>query len=177
MRKKILALILSVFMCLCFAGCGNSSNNQDSNEPPKTDEEPENPNNPNEPEKPGEDNKEGTVDDLVKNFWSESVMTDETVLLVAATDANGNVLSAPQAKLMFDAIEIISVKQYFHENNGGKIKEFENVFKIGQAHITNVYRILKTAVSGKRETMKMTLQNSDNEIPCCIIEIKLLTIQ
>ncbi len=126
MRKKILALILSVFMCLCFAGCGNSSNNQDSNEPPKTDEEPENPNNPNEPEKPGEDNKEGTVDDLVKNFWSESVMTDETVLLVAATDANGNVLSAPQAKLMFDATEIISVKQYFHENNGGKIKEFEN---------------------------------------------------
>ncbi len=53
------------------------------------------------------------LDDLVKNFWETDTMYDETVMLVAETDENGNVTSAPRAKLLFPATEILSVKQYY----------------------------------------------------------------
>lgn len=67
---------------------------------------------------------ENTVDDLVKNFWQNAVMYDESVMFVAETDAEGNVISAPKAKLLFAADEIVSVKQYFHQDNGGQTVTF-----------------------------------------------------
>ena len=39
-------------------------------------------------------------------------MYDETVLFVAETDAAGNVISAPQAKLIFPAERIVEMKRY-----------------------------------------------------------------
>ena len=55
---------------------------------------------------------EGTLDKVVENFWQSDTMYDETVLFIAETDGEGNVLSAPQAKLLFPAEKIIEIKQY-----------------------------------------------------------------
>ena len=55
---------------------------------------------------------EGTLDKVVENFWQSDTMYDETVLFFAETDGEGNVLSAPQAKLLFPAEKIIEIKQY-----------------------------------------------------------------
>ena len=57
-------------------------------------------------------------------FWVGNTMHDESVMLVAKTDAEGNVIEAPRAKLLFDAEKIESVIWYFHESNGSEIKTF-----------------------------------------------------
>lgn len=54
----------------------------------------------------------GTLDKSVINFWQSDIMYDETVLFVAETDAAGNVISAPQAKLIFPAERIVEMKRY-----------------------------------------------------------------
>lgn len=66
----------------------------------------------------------GTVDRLVENFWLTDTMYDEAILLVAQTDTSGAVISAPKAKLLFPAQQVLSVKQYYHANNNGQIVEF-----------------------------------------------------
>ncbi len=63
-------------------------------------------------------------DRLVAPFWKSDVMYDETVILVATTDDDGNITALPSAKLLFKAEEILEVKQYFHQNNGNQIKTF-----------------------------------------------------
>lgn len=72
----------------------------------------------------GDETKDGTMNDLVKNFWQNDTMYDETVILTAKTDENGEIVSLPQGDLLFAPTEIISVKQYFHADNSG-IVEFE----------------------------------------------------
>ncbi|MBQ9481551.1 MAG: SGNH/GDSL hydrolase family protein [Clostridia bacterium] len=62
----------------------------------------------------------GIMDDSVKNFWQTDTMIDETVIFVAETDDYGNVISTPKAKLLYEPLEIISVKQYFHQDNAGE---------------------------------------------------------
>jgi len=61
------------------------------------------------------------MDKLVKNFWENDTMYDETILLTASTDEAGNIVNMPEAKLLFNASEIIEVKQYFHMNNSGVV--------------------------------------------------------
>ena len=67
---------------------------------------------------------QGTVDRLVESFWLTDTMYDESILLVAQTDASGAIISAPAAKLLFPAQQVLSVKQYYHANNNGQIVEF-----------------------------------------------------
>ena len=62
--------------------------------------------------------------DYAKPFWVGNEMYDESVMLIAKTDANGNVIEAPRAKLLFEAEKIESVTWYFHENNSSQIKTF-----------------------------------------------------
>ena len=57
-------------------------------------------------------------------FWVGNTMYDESIMLVAKTDAKGNIIEAPRAKLLFNAEKIESVTWYFHENNGSQIKTF-----------------------------------------------------
>ena len=71
----------------------------------------------------GDEPKGGTMNDLVKNFWENDTMYDETVILTAATNENGEIVSAPTGELLFEPTEILSVKQYFHADNAG-IAEF-----------------------------------------------------
>lgn len=71
----------------------------------------------------GDEPKVGTMNDLVKNFWENDTMYDETVILTAATNENGEIVSAPTGELLFEPTEILSVKQYFHADNAG-IAEF-----------------------------------------------------
>ncbi|MBQ8428795.1 MAG: SGNH/GDSL hydrolase family protein [Clostridia bacterium] len=63
-------------------------------------------------------------DKLVTPFWNSDVMYDETVILVAPTDGDGKITALPSAKLLFEAEEILEVKQYFHVDNGNQIKNF-----------------------------------------------------
>ena len=72
---------------------------------------------PEHPDDPAGDNGDtageaGILNNLVKNFWQSDKMYEESVLFVAQTDAQGNVVSAPQAKLLFPAEEILELKQY-----------------------------------------------------------------
>lgn len=119
--KKFLALLLTLVMCLCcFAACGdkggdNTGNNGGDNTGGNTGD--------NTGGNTGGEEDESVadkLDNLVKSFWSGDTMYEETVLMVAETDASGNVVSAPKAKLMFDATEIVSVKQY---NISAKVPE------------------------------------------------------
>ena len=64
------------------------------------------------------------LNDYALPFWVGDTMYDESVMLVAKTDAAGNVIEAPRAKLLFEAENIESVTWYFHENNGSEIKQF-----------------------------------------------------
>ena len=56
---------------------------------------------------------EGNLNHLVENFWETDTMYDESAMLIAETDERGNVISAPRAKLLFPATEILSVVQYY----------------------------------------------------------------
>ncbi len=139
--KKFLAILLSAAMMLCFAACGDGGKTDTEN----SDETPEEP--------PVEQTEEGTVEDLAKNFWKTDTMYDETVLFIAETDEQGNVIAAPRAKLLFDAEEIVSVKQYFHENNGGKIVTFEEGtdFVYEDGYLVAVGTITDNIITEKKE--------------------------
>ena len=64
------------------------------------------------------------LNDYALPFWVGDRMYDESVMLVAKTDAAGNVIEAPRAKLLFEAENIESVTWYFHVENGSEIKHF-----------------------------------------------------
>ena len=119
--KKITALFIALLMGLCLVGCGDLSGDPSGgeNDDPQTQVTPEPPS-----DTGGEDDppatQEHTVDDLVKNFWQSETMYEESVLFIAKTDEQGNVIEAPKAKLLFDATEIISVKWHFHIDNDGE---------------------------------------------------------
>lgn len=70
------------------------------------------------------DKNEMKLNDYANPFWIGETMYDECIMLIAETDEKGNVVSAPRARLLFDAEKIESVKWYFHENNNGEIVEF-----------------------------------------------------
>ncbi len=116
--KKILALLLTFALMLPMAACDawnefweefNSDPQQDPTQPTEGED----------PTVPGDDMK---LNQLTQPFWVGNTMYDESVLLVAKTDDNGNVIEAPRAKLLFEAEKIKSVTWYFHENHGSEIK-------------------------------------------------------
>ena len=115
--KKILALLLVLAMVLPMAACdawdefwaGFNGTTTDPTEPTTGEG----------PDLPGEDTK---MKEYTQPFWAGNTMYDESVLLVAKTDKNGNVIEAPRAKLLFAADSIKSVTWYFHENNGSETK-------------------------------------------------------
>ncbi len=120
--KKLAAIILSVLLCFCVSACGNKggSGNGNENNGGIGGEQGDNENNGDENGGDEEESVADKLDDLVKSFWHGDTMYEETILLVAETDADGNVVSAPKAKLMFDATEIVSLKQY---NVSAKVPE------------------------------------------------------
>lgn len=148
--KKLLAFVLALTFLLLFAACS-----------PKIPEQPTEEENPlKTPEDGTESNgngeepvtMEGTVENSVIDFRMSETMYDETVLLVAETDEEGNVISAPKAKLLFEAEKIVSVKQYFHENNGGNVVNFiegvDYVYENG--YLTAIGTIADNAITEKK---------------------------
>lgn len=111
--KKIFSLLLILVMALGIAACtqGSDPNDPNGGEPGNTGSE--------EPDL----NTNMKLNDLVKNFWETDTMYDESVMLVAQTDGQGNVTVAPRAKLLFPATQIITVKQYY--DGEGNTLEFE----------------------------------------------------
>ncbi len=122
MKKiKSLACLLAGLLCagsLVACGTGKTNKNPESGG-----------NNPNisVDEELTEEEKEQAVkeDRFVAPFWKSDVMYDETVVLVAETDETGKIVGLPTAKLLFNAEEILEVKQYFHSENGNQIKTFK----------------------------------------------------
>ncbi len=120
--KKLRALACLLAFML---GCGslfacNEGTGSNSHSGGSTDRES------NETYEPSEEEKEQAMkeDRLVAPFWKSDVMYDETVILVAPTDDDGKITALPSAKLLFEAEEILEVKQYFHQNNGNQMKTF-----------------------------------------------------
>lgn len=149
--KKLLAFVLALTLLLPFAACSPGIT-----EPPLDGDNPlDTPEDGTESNGNGEEpvTTEGTVENSVIDFRTSETMYDETVLLVAETDAEGNVISAPKARLLFEAKEIVSVKQYFHENNGGSVVEFaagsDYVYENG--YLTAVGTIAENAITEKKE--------------------------
>lgn len=76
-------------------------------------------------------------DDLIRNFWESDTMYDETVILVAPMDEDGNITAMPSGRLLFEADEILSVKQYFHAEHSGEVEYKQGVdFEYSDGTIT-----------------------------------------
>lgn len=144
--KKIMVFLLSFVLCFALFGCANNDNTPDQGDQGNiTDDTGNKPNQgDNTGDNKGDDDKNpekperGVMDNLVLNFWETDTMYDETIMLVAQTDALGNVTGAPKAKLLLASQEILSVKQYYHESNGGQIKTFKEGtdFEYSDGYIT-----------------------------------------
>ena len=119
---KIIALILTAVMVLSSVSCAAWNEFWDEfNKDPNEDKRPNTP--PNEEIiTPGETDME--LNEYAQPFWVGDTMHDESVMLIAKTDAEGNIIEAPRAKLLFKAEKIESVTWYFHVNNGSQIKTF-----------------------------------------------------
>ena len=121
-KTRTLACLLAVLFCAstlfaCSLGKTNETGNSESGSDSL---------NVSVNEVPSEEEKEQAMkeDKLVTPFWKSDVMYDETVILVAETDETGKIVGLPTAKLLFNAEEILEVKQYFHADNGNQIKTF-----------------------------------------------------
>ena len=121
--NKILALLLIFAMTASLASCNLFNDSEQKPDDSGNTETPDTPGNNTEGENdPPEDDMK--IDNYTQPFWVGNTMYDESVMLVAKTDDKGNVISAPKAKLLFEAENIESVTWYFHENNGSEIKTF-----------------------------------------------------
>ncbi len=121
--NKILALLLIFAMTASLASCNLFNGSEQKPDDSGNTETPDTPDNNTEGENdPPEDDMK--IDNYTQPFWVGNTMYDESVMLVAKTDDKGNVISAPKAKLLFEAENIESVTWYFHENNGSEIKTF-----------------------------------------------------
>ncbi len=140
--KKLLAFVLVCAILVSVAACTGSQATTGTGDPTTT-------------APISTPKKEPTMilNDLVKPFWTNSTMYDESVMLIAKTDADGNVIEAPKAKLLFAAESIQAVTWYFHENNGGKTVTFtEGVdFTYQDGYITAIGSITHNDILGKDE--------------------------
>lgn len=175
MIKQLLALALVLAMVLPMAACDawdefwnefNGTSNQDPTQPTTGET----------PTTPGDDTK---MDTYTQPFWAGNTMYDESVLFIAKTDAKGNIIEAPRAKLLFDAEKIRSVTWYFHEKNGSQVKNFtegvdfvyENGYLVALGSIvhndileidefaTNVPYITDKMLTGEQKFPGLTLQS------------------
>lgn len=117
--KRIIAIILTLAIMLPLASCNawnefwTEFNGGSSTTTTTNGTGPDNP--------PNNDMK---LNDYAQPFWVSDTMYDESIMLVAKTDDDGNIIEAPRAKLLFEAEKIESVTWYFHEKNGSEIKTF-----------------------------------------------------
>ncbi len=143
--RKVLAILLVCAMMLPLASCDVWNEfweefNRDPNASTSTSTTTTNSGGVVDP--PADDMK---VKEYAQPFWTGNRMYDESIMLVAETDSNGNVIGAPRAKLLFEAEKIESVTWYFHENNGSEIKKFtegvdfiyENGYIVAKGSIVN----------------------------------------
>ena len=145
----------------------NNNNNNDNNNSTNTDPD---------------DNPTDTtmiLKEYAQPFWVGDTMYDESIMLVAKTDSNGNIIEAPRAKLLFKADKIESVKWYFHENNGSQIVTFtegvdfiyENGYIVAKGSIvhndileidefaTNMPYVTDKMLTGEQKFPGLTLQS------------------
>ena len=179
--NKILAFLLIFAMTASLVSCDLFIESEKNPDGSGTNDDPNNNNNTGnntEGEKdPPED--EMKVNNFVQPFWVGNTMYDESVMLVAKTDDNGNVISAPKAKLLFEAEKIESVTWYFHENNGSEIKTFtegvdftyENGYIVAKGSIvhndileideflTNMPYVTDKMLTGEQKFPGLTLQS------------------
>ena len=179
--NKILAFLLIFAMTASLVSCDLFIESEKNPDGSGTNDDPNNNNNTGnntEGEKdPPED--EMKVNNYVQPFWVGITMYDESVMLVAKTDDNGNVISAPKAKLLFEAEKIESVTWYFHENNGSEIKTFtegvdftyENGYIVAKGSIvhndileidefsTNMPYVTDKMLTGEQKFPGLTLQS------------------
>ncbi|MBQ2768672.1 MAG: SGNH/GDSL hydrolase family protein [Clostridia bacterium] len=141
MLRKKLGLFLACMTMFCAAtACGENTETPDTDTSTSTGGEIV------------DTSKLGTVDTLVENFWETDTMYDETVLMVAETDAAGNVISLPKAKLLFAPEEILSVKQYYHIDNDDVVTFAENVdFTVEDGYIIAKGDIRENMITEKYE--------------------------
>lgn len=153
--KKFLAVLLAALFCFSFAACtgpaeqGNQNQNQGQNQG-------QNP--PDDGKEDGKDDKdppskEKTVDELVTNFWDSERMYEETVMLVAETDENGNVIAAPKAKLLFEATEIESLVWYYSgsDNRTKKIFAAGTDYEYKDGALVAIGEIVDNDFTGQKE--------------------------
>lgn len=165
--KKFVSFLLALVMCLFVAACGNGETAKDPPDNTGGTEQNGGGQNSGSQDDPGDNdtdpgintediNVADKLNKLVKSFWSGDTMYDETVLLVAETDASGNVVSAPKAKLMFAPTEIVEVKQY---NISTKLPEkihAETSYKIEDGYLvatgenTELPYVTDKAISGEQ---------------------------
>ncbi len=178
--KKILTLLLVISFMLSLVSCeawnefwtefngetnGNTNNNTQN--PPN-----------------GTDKNDNTNNDMISEkytrpFWVGGTVYDESIMLVAKTDDQGNIIEAPRAKLLFEAEKIESVTWYFHENNGSEIKTFtegvdfiyENGYIVAKGGIvhndileidefsTNMPYVTDKMLTGEQKFPALTLQS------------------
>ena len=129
--KRILALLLVISIMIPLASCdawdefwtefNGGTEKSTTATTNKTTKPTTTTNNSGEPNPPVDDME---LKDYAKPFWVCDTMYDESVMLVAKTDDEGNIIEAPRAKLLFNAEKIESVTWYFHEKNGSEIKTF-----------------------------------------------------
>ncbi len=179
--KKILALLLVISFMLPLVSCEawnefwaefNGETNGDIN------------NNTQNPPNGTTDNNNNTNNDMIlkkytRPFWVGGTVYDESIMLVAKTDDQGNIIEAPRAKLLFEAEKIESVTWYFHENNGSEIKTFtegvdfiyENGYIVAKGDIvyneilemdefaTNMPYVTDKMLTGEQKFPALTLQS------------------
>ncbi len=166
-------MLIMASLISCNAWNGNENSSDDGSDTPST---PSTPNTPGENNTP-EDNMK--IENYTQPFWVGNTMYDESVMLIAKTDSNGNVIEAPRAKLLFDAEKIQSVTWYFHENNGSQIKTFtegvdfvyENGYIVAKGSIihndildldefsTNMPYVTDKMLTGEQQFPGLTLQS------------------
>lgn len=91
------------------------------------------------------------LDVLLQNFWQSDTMYDESVLLVAETDEDGNVISAPRSKLLFTPDNVQSVKQYAPYDGEGTKEFTSDDYEIVDGYIVARGQIKPNDLTGKNE--------------------------
>lgn len=105
----------------------------------------------------GGNTEETMTDKLIRNFWDSDIMYDETVILVAPMDDDGNITALPSGRLLFEADEILSVKQYFHAEHSGEVEYKQGVdFEYSGDTITAIGTIEEN-VDGKMTEVSTTV--------------------
>jgi len=81
------------------------------------------------------------------NFYESDFTYDESIMLIAETDSNGKVISAPKAKLIFEPREIVSCKWYYHNNRSSQPDPTINLVNGVDYHLENGYIVANGTIN------------------------------